>query len=258
MAWDLVQVLQTKVRLPEPDLPTVIPDLDADVWALDDIAWKVRQAWGIANGPIPNVVRLLEQHGVLVLRAQLESRRVNAFSYNFGARPLVMLGDDHGDAARSRFDAAHELGHLVMHPEAEPGDGILEQQAHGFAAGFLLPARLVRDELPPRFDLREYIELRHTWGVSIAALLFRARSLGVMNDTTYRRAVTKMAASGHRTDETAFGDLGPLEQPTMLRRAVELLVSSGHTIERLADLAGLSQPRLETILGADPRPSLEL
>jgi Zn-dependent peptidase ImmA (M78 family)/transcriptional regulator with XRE-family HTH domain len=258
IAWDLCRVLEARVRLPDADVPSLAPAAVADTYDLDEIAWEVRQRWSVPDGPVANVVRLLEQHGVIVLRAQLETRRVNAFSFDFGTRPLVMLGDDSGDTARSRFDAAHELGHLVMHSDAEPGDGLLERQAHGFAAGFLLPARLVRDELPSRFDLAGLARLRQTWGVSIAALLYRARELGVMADATYRRAVTRMSAMGHRTDESAFGDLGPREEPVLLRRSIELVEQSGVDLDQLAELVGLPVDRITAVVGSDHRPRVEL
>ena len=258
MAWDLCQVLETRVRLPDVDVPSLPPSTAIDTTELNDIAWEVRQRWAVPDGPIANVVRLLEQHGVLVLRAQLHTRRVNAFSYDFGSRPLVMLGDDSNDTARSRFDAAHELGHLVMHSDAEPGDGLLERQAHGFAAGLLLPARLVRAELPSRFDLAHLSRLRQTWGTSIAALLYRARELGVMADTTYRRAVTRMSAQGHRSDESAFGDLGRPEEPALLRRALELVAQSGLDIDQVADMVGLSTDRVAAIVASGQRPRVDL
>jgi Zn-dependent peptidase ImmA (M78 family)/transcriptional regulator with XRE-family HTH domain len=244
IAWDLCRVLETKVRLPDTDVPSIALG-GTDQKDLDYIAWEVRQRWAVPDGPVAHVVRLLEQHGVIVLRARLDTRRVNAFSFDFGTRPLVVLGDDSGDTARSRFDAAHELGHLVMHSDAEPGDGLLERQAQGFASAFLLPARLVRQELPARFDLARLARLRQTWGVSIA-------------DGTYRRAVTRMSAMGHRTDESAFGNLGPAEEPILLGRAIELLAESGCALDELAESVGLPTERIIALLGSDHRPSVEL
>jgi len=54
-----------------------------------------------------------------------------------------VLASDKGDAAVSRFDAAHELGHLIMHHDAEPGDLYMERQADAFAAAFLMPAETI-------------------------------------------------------------------------------------------------------------------
>lgn len=258
IAWDLCRVIETKVRLTEAAVPVIVPSDDADIADLDAIADEVRARWSVPDGPIPNVVRLMEQHGILVVRSVFGTRRVDAFSYDFGTRPIVTLGDDSQDAARSRFDAAHELGHLVMHPDAEPGDGILERQAHGFAAAFLMPARLIRSELPGKFDVARFSALRHIWGVSVAALLYRSRQLGVMPENTYRRAVTWMSANGYRRDESRLGDLGPAERPTLLAAAVDLLESNGTSREALADLAGLPVERVDQLAAGDSRPSVRI
>ena len=64
-----------------------------------------------------------------------------------------MLTDDKTDNyVRSRFDASHELGHLVMHEDVEPGTREVEGQAQDFASSFLMPEVIAREELPGRLD----------------------------------------------------------------------------------------------------------
>ena len=60
------------------------------------------------NGPVPNVAETLEKHGILVIRLPLDTADVDAFSLPFHDRPVVVLGTDKNDRARSRFDGAHE------------------------------------------------------------------------------------------------------------------------------------------------------
>lgn len=129
------------VLLADVSLPLFpVETLDERSPLVADGARKVRAAWGVAPGPIPDVVGLLEAHGVLVLRLPLDASEVDAFSLPSADRPVVVLGTDKGDRARSRFDAAHELGHLVMHGESVWGVKEVENQAHKFAAECLMPA----------------------------------------------------------------------------------------------------------------------
>ena len=79
-----------------------------------------------------------------------------------------------------------------------------------------------------------------------------------MADTTYCRAVTRLSAMGHRTDESAFGDLGSPEEPMLLCRAIELVQHSGMNIDQLAEMVGLSADRIATFVESDLRPSVEL
>src|SRR5439155_13162201 len=132
----------------------VIPvsGLNAGRAEVERAAAQVRAQWGIAPGPAPDITELLEAHGITVIRLPLGSADVDAFSLPFADHPVVVLGTDKNDRARSRFDGVHELAHLVMHGEQIWGVREVEDQAHRFAAAFLLPAGEIHDQLPTTVD----------------------------------------------------------------------------------------------------------
>jgi Zn-dependent peptidase ImmA (M78 family) len=172
----------------------------------------------------------------------------------------VILGSDKGDRARSRFDAAHELGHLVMHHEhPKPGDPQLEKQAHRFASAFLLPTERLHAEWPSgRVNWRELMALKRRWQMSLAALLYRARQGHLLGDTAYESAIKYMSRAGWRKDEPV--DLGPPERPRLLRRAVTALDEAGITVADLAAEAHLPLELVQEYLtaGIPPRVRVEL
>jgi transcriptional regulator with XRE-family HTH domain len=147
--FDLVSYLEKQVKLPMLDVPQITPVSTGRV-ETEQIAEEVRKLWKVPDGPIANVVRLLEAHGVVVARLDSGGSKLDAFSRWFAERPLVLLWADKGDKARSRFDAAHELGHLIMHSDPDPLDREQERQANMFASAFLMPARQVGPYLPRR------------------------------------------------------------------------------------------------------------
>jgi Zn-dependent peptidase ImmA (M78 family)/transcriptional regulator with XRE-family HTH domain len=257
ITWDVVQVLERHVQLPARDLPTVRLPESPRREDVESIAADLRAEWQLPIGPISNVIRLLESHGVVVTRLTLGTSRVDAFSVDFGRRPVVVLSDDKNDKARSRLDGAHELGHLVMHYDAEPGDRVVEQQAQMFASAFLLPEDLIADQLPRRVNWPQLLQLKRTWGVSLKALLYRSRVLGVIAEPAYRRAMTTMSSRGwHRAEP---GDLGPAERPVLLQRSLELLGGRGYLLENLA--AEVRWPPEELLAIAaleEERPVIEL
>lgn len=170
-----------------------------------------------------------------------------------------MLNPAKQDKARSRFDAAHELGHLLMHHDAEPGSRLVERQAHVFAAEFLTPAPEIVDDLPARLDWKMMHLLKRRWGVSLKALVMRAHALGRMTDSTYRRGMQQLAAWGL----PERGSLGPPETPVLLPRAIQLIETTGqHGLRTLADGAGLPPNDVEEIVraagGDSERPVLRL
>lgn len=195
-----------------PSFP--VSSLTADLDEVEDIAGRVRTEWDIPAGPAPNIVAILEAHGVVVMRLPLGSADVDAFSLPFVDRPVVVLGADKNDRARSRFDAAHELGHLVMHGEQVWGVPEVEKQAHQFAAAFLMPRKDIEDDLPDRADWVRLFGLKQQWQVSLAALLMRAKTVGRMTDTNYLTAVKAASARGWRRVEPV--PLGEPEQPELL------------------------------------------
>lgn len=203
--------------LPSLSLPAskTLP-IGADIDDIERAAAFARGACNVPPGPAPNVVDLLESRGVIVLRLPLDSADVDAFSLPFPDRPVVVLGSDKNDRARSRFDAAHEFGHLAIHGEEVWGLPEVEKQAHMFAAAFLMPRADIYDELPDRADWPALFDLKRQWQVSLAALLMRARTLGRMTEPAYLSAVKAASAMGWRRIEPA--PLGEPEQPAMLRR----------------------------------------
>jgi len=115
-----------------------------------------------------------------------------------------------------------------MHGDAEPGGRIVEEQAHRFASELLMPAAAIRDLLPATMGGNVWVtlaKLKEQWGVSMQALLFRARRLGRLGDVSYRNAMTTISARGWRRDEPRL--ITAIEQPSLLPKAVELLAQEG-------------------------------
>ncbi|WP_397428100.1 ImmA/IrrE family metallo-endopeptidase [Pseudarthrobacter sulfonivorans] len=55
---------------------------------------------------------------------------IDAYSLHTATRPIIILNPVKDDYYRQRFDVAHELGHLIMHHDAEPGGNVAEDQAN--------------------------------------------------------------------------------------------------------------------------------
>jgi Zn-dependent peptidase ImmA (M78 family)/transcriptional regulator with XRE-family HTH domain len=233
------------VRLPSVELPGQPSEAD-----IVDVAGRVRRDMRVAPGPVPHVVRLLEAHGVLVVRLPVEGfdPRVDAFSSSETAsgRPLVLMSPLKDDKARSRFDASHELGHLVMHAGIEPGSTVIESQAMAFAAEFLMPRAEIEDSLPSRVDWERFHALKRHWGVSLRALVYRAHTLGRLSDVSYRRANRQLRSWGYPEP----GPLGPPESPSVLGAAAELLEQSGTRLASLAEAARIPPESLRAVLAA--------
>lgn len=254
----VVNVLEDYVDFPELRVPTHLVDSAVTVDQIASIAASTRAALGVPRGPISHMIRTLEAAGVVVLTMPPESdvREVDAFSTDIGRRPLVLLSPFKDDKARSRFDAAHELGHLVMHPDVEPGSKIVEDQAHTFASQFLAPDNDLLPDLPEKADWEALLAAKRKWKISLRALIFRAHRLGLWSDATYLRANKRLSAEGL----PERGPLGPREQPVAVGRAVAMLEEAGFGVDRLAAASQLPESIFRDVVlaGSEHRPVVSL
>lgn len=166
------------------DLPAwTVPDLH--LYEPEMAGRTLRQEWSLGEKPISNILHLLESKGVRILSLAENSKRVNAFSLWRAERPYVFL-NTMKSAESSRYDAAHELGHLVLHQDGKTTGREAEDQANRFAAAFLMPRADVLGVLPKVYYLAQIVEAKKRWRVSVAALNYRLHKLGITSDWKYR------------------------------------------------------------------------
>lgn len=250
---ELFESIQRVARLPSVSIPTDLHlSSNARRSEIEARAVELRRRWNIAKGPVPHVVRLLEVNGVVVSHCIFDCREMSSFSLWLKSRPIVVLKEERDDLARLRSDAAHELGHLVLHERPESSSQLIEDQAQAFAASFLTPADQIGPLLPKSFDINYLSELKHTWGVSIAALLYRAHELGRMSDRTYRRAMMAMSRNGWRQREPF--PLNGNEAPQLLERSLDAVVRSG---THLSDLIRQCRLPADFLSQVNPKSTLE-
>jgi Zn-dependent peptidase ImmA (M78 family)/DNA-binding XRE family transcriptional regulator len=241
--YELMAQLAVQAEMPTPRLPR----LDGDpVMA----ARLTREALGLApDRPIGPLIRTLERSGVWVLAIPVPLPRRDACSAWAGgdaATPVIVVAaTPAGD--RRRFSVAHELGHLVLHRVPEGPPHALERQADAFAEAFLLPAAAMRAALAPPITLTTLADLKARWGVSLQALIRRARTLEVTSPSQYRALFAQLGARGWRTEEPVAV---PVERPRALRQLAELLYGAPIEYTALARAAGLDLSFVRELLEA--------
>jgi Zn-dependent peptidase ImmA (M78 family)/DNA-binding XRE family transcriptional regulator len=163
-------------------------------------ALSMRQYWALGQQPISSMVKLLESKGVMVFSLSENTKNVDAFSCWRNDTPYVFLNTlkstEHG-----RFDAAHELGHLVLHKHGGPHQKAAEYEANTFASCFLMPEADIRSMVSYVTSINQLIQIKKRWGVSIAALVYRLHKIGLLTDFKYRSLYIQINKMGYRTKE---------------------------------------------------------
>jgi Zn-dependent peptidase ImmA (M78 family)/DNA-binding XRE family transcriptional regulator len=258
-------VLMRNLELPQVNLPETHAPEDPTTISketIEETASRVRRFWKVGDGALPNLVHLLELNGFAIQQFNFGFVKLDGMSYwsTEYHRPFVVLNSDKASCVRSRFDLAHELGHMVLHRNVPPELMTfqiferMEVQAHGFASALLLPAETwLRDVTA--CTLGAFRTLKPKWRASIGAMIMRAQSLNLIDENRARGLWKQYSAKRWRAGEP-FDDMWELEMPQMFQQATEMLAESELGVssitgafprrpENLSELTGL-RPELFT------------
>jgi Zn-dependent peptidase ImmA (M78 family)/DNA-binding XRE family transcriptional regulator len=166
-----------------------IPGLDFVVRNADDAeraAVLVRQAFRLGNGPLYNIVEMLEEQGIRVIELELDEG-FNGMSAMIDDRvPVIVLNSFFDNKLdRKRFTALHELAHLLLSFDPELEEKQQERLCDAFAGAMLLPGEQVRTMLGSHRSAliwNELVLIKELYGISIRAILYRARKYDIITD----------------------------------------------------------------------------
>lgn len=231
--------------------PNEVSDEDIEVAAAE-----CRKIWKLGLGPVPDVVLAIENAGGIVVREATDKPRIEGVSSwcSVNERPFVYLNADKANGFRSRFDAAHELGHVILHRHvqedvARANYRLMEDQAHYFAGAFLLPGETFANEVSGVPSLDTLLALKLRWKTSAAAMIKRLSVLEILDEQAELNLWKRRSARFGNKAEPYDDELTP-EQPRLLKRAVTLLVEEGvNPRETIPDRVGLSAKDVEGLAG---------
>ena len=190
--------LAKMVKIPKYAIPS-IEARDPD--SIERAAHQCRRAWGLGSGPILQIGRVAERHGVILIQHLYHADKIDAFSRR-GAHNIIVLNTARPSTSRRIFDVAHELGHFVLHEGVETGSKSTEDQANLFASALLLPRKTFGREFQAKpFSWRYVFGLKKRWTTSASAIIRRAFQLSLIDPILYRRCYRYMAAKGWLKEE---------------------------------------------------------
>ena len=191
---------------------------------IEDIAGLVRTSWMAPVGPIPNVTRMIEDNGGIVVRFGFGTAKMFGLSEWIPPAPPLFFLNDHPEisADRDRFTLAHEIGHVLLHALPNPN---MEQEANRFAAELLMPSREIRSHIRTPVKLHTVAKLKPYWKVSMGALLSRARDLGIITENQFVYLRIQLQQKGYAHREPPELDI-PREQPTLISDVIKAHVQN--------------------------------
>lgn len=227
-----------RFNVPNPDIPDLRDEDPATA------ASALRRDWGLGFKPISNLIRLLEAKGVRVFSLAESNKNVDAYSCWREGVPYVFL-NSFKSAERSRFDAAHEIGHLVMHRHGEPSGREVEREADQFASAFLIPREDLIAHVPQVRSLNQLVTAKSRWGVSVGALARAAFEVGVVSDWNYRDLCKEISYRGYRSKEPSPREW---DHSLLWKKVLESLWKDKITKRDLAEILSLPFDEVSALL----------
>jgi Zn-dependent peptidase ImmA (M78 family)/DNA-binding Xre family transcriptional regulator len=223
---------------------------------IEQAACECREMWGLGRVVVEDLALAVEGAGVIVVREETGITQIEGLSAwsDVLGRPIILLSADKANGFRSRFDLAHELGHLVLHKYMQRTNdrerhNLMERQAHGFAGAFLLPAESFAPEVHLPVTLDDLLLLKRRWGVSVGALIKRLEAMELLDEFERVSLYKKTSFRWGRKSEPGDGDRAP-EQPRLLRRTIDLLVDEKvMPLDSIPRHIGLGASDIESLSG---------
>ncbi len=240
-----------------------IPTFDIPQIALGDgltpteIAKRIRVFCGIPKGPVDEIVKLMESHGIVVIFLKDCPEKFSGVSMFTGKRfPIMFINDAHSND-RKRFTIAHELGHIVMHLndktvyQKEMKD--LDKEADLFSSEFCMPEDdCLLDLMQLKYNNLPVLKMY--WKISKAAIVYKAKSLHQITESQYKYLMVQLSKSGQRKSEY---EQVSIDSPIIMNTIYDLYRNELHySEEEFSSLVGLYPKDVNSWLLYRPRPKV--
>lgn len=222
MTHRLLKFIQGYISFPEMNLPKNLNRNDD----IEDLAEKVRNYFNLGDGPIGNMVSLLEINGIFISATNIDKKGALAFSQKQSidkeSRYFISLGNDRKSAPIRNYDLAYELAYIVS---TETNIQSKKFSKDEFACAFLMPRESFLTDLEGVHELEDYIELKKKWIVPVWAMILRGYQLGKVSYKKYMYLMNEMDKKGWSKKEPLDDNIKSTN-PMLLKKSFDMLIES--------------------------------
>ncbi|KZS22217.1 XRE family transcriptional regulator [Wohlfahrtiimonas chitiniclastica] len=252
-AGDLAVILNNWMEeifdIPLTDLPDYSKDQRIDP---EQAAISLRQELGIGELSISNIIHLIESRGVRVFSLSENCIEVDAFSFWQDGKAFMLL-NTFKTPERSRFDAAHELGHLILHKQIPSDRKQAEVEADQFASAFLMPMNSVLSRIPITPTFQHLDALKKNWKVSLAALVKRIHDLKLTTEWQNRSLNIELSKRGYRKAEpNSSFEKNERETSLLLKQTLDYIHKNNMTGIEISNKLGIPLDELSNLTFRHP------
>lgn len=220
MTHRVLNFIQGYIKFPEMNLPNNLNRNDD----IEVLAEKTREYFNLDNGPIGNMVNLLEINGIFISATNIDKKGALAFSQKQSidkeSRYFIALGNDKKSASIRNYDLAYELAYIVANEANIQSKKFSKDE---FACAFLMPKDSFLNDLEGTQELEDFIELKSKWIVPIWAMILRGYQLGKISYKKYMYLMNEMDKNGWSKKEPLDSNIKS-SYPILLKKSFDMLI----------------------------------
>lgn len=152
------------------------------------IAARIKNEWGLGEDGINNLIEILEENNIKVVEIDAPKSFDGLSGFINEKNPIVVLNKNF-DVERKRFTALHELGHLLLKFDNAVDEKQIEMYCNLFANEMLLSRNVFVQKIGQKrhdISLQELKDIQRQFGISIDALMYKAKMLNVITETRFQ------------------------------------------------------------------------
>jgi len=152
---------------------------------IERAAEEVRKHWNLGESSIASCIELLEDKNIKIIIVEAEDGFDGMKALVNKTYPVIAINTVRLKSAdRVRFTILHELAHLIL-PISSHTEQQKERFCNQFAGALLISKTAALNELGPkrsRLMVEELGEIKKEYGISIQALVMRAKNLEIISN----------------------------------------------------------------------------
>lgn len=227
----IVEILGGDVLPDAP--PTNILQLTGDI---EQDGQLLRKHLNLAeDGPISNLIEILENKGILIYVCDLDNDKFSGMSGFVNGRPYIVINKNMSPE-RNRSTIVHELSHLMFKWPDNMCESEIEEYATAISGAFLFPKTDAIRELGIRRTVisKDMFLVAKEYGISMYLLVKRAQLSGIITASLAKEFYVFAAKAGWRKNEPPR--IGK-ETPTLFEQLVYRAINENEiTIQRGSEL----------------------
>lgn len=208
-------------------------------------ALRLRKEWNLGEDAINNVQAILEMHNIKVIDVEAPDGFDGLSGVVNAKHPIIVLNKNIGHSERRRMTELHELAHILFNSSFDPVMTPKQKEylCTVFANEMLIPSQIFKKVIGENrkdISLYELTDLQRMYGISIEAMMMKAKELNIITEQRCRTFYIKKNCDEHLKKQIIASRFEEEKPKRFLSMVYKAVASEIITTSKAASLLNIS------------------